>query len=221
MPDKMNKLAIAGVIEHAALTVDVTEKTVDSTCQIVSASDVYGLVVSPVWVARAAENLKDSATKVITVVSFPLGQSRTDSKVDQAMRAVADGAAEIDMVANIGWLLNGEYEKVEREIGRIRKAIPNQTVLKVIIEAGKLDDGQLRAAVKAVINGGAQYVKTSTGFSGGATIEQVRKLAKLADNQIKVKASGGIKTLAQLKEMLSAGADKIGTSSTSSILQEM
>jgi len=156
----------------------------------------------------------------LSVAGFPLSASRPDVKLFEATKGVSDGASEIDMVANVGWLASERYTDVEDEIRLLRKGLPYNVVLKVIIEAGKLSPEQQVEATKCVINGGAQFVKTCTGFFGGATVEQVRTLHKAAGGQIEVKASGGIKTLEQCRKLLTAGATRLGSSSSVAIMLE-
>jgi deoxyribose-phosphate aldolase len=157
----------------------------------------------------------------VSTVGFPLGANRTDIKVAEASKAVTDGAMEIDMVANIGWIKSNRLAEVESEILEVRKSIPFNVILKVIIEAPLLSVIQQEEAVKAVINGGAQFVKTGTGFSGDATIEQVENLFLAAGGKIEVKASGGIRTLEQCRKLLESGASRLGSSSCVQIMNEL
>ncbi|MFQ6008670.1 MAG: deoxyribose-phosphate aldolase, partial [Candidatus Zixiibacteriota bacterium] len=164
--------------------------------------------------------LQGSSIKILSVAGFPLGASRTDIKVMEAVKGIRDGAHEIDMVANIGWLVSDRFSQAEKEIAEVRKALPYNVILKVIIEASFLSEEQQVAATKSVINGGAQFVKTCTGFFGGATVEQVRTLYHAASGQIEVKASGGIRTLKQCWQLLEAGATRLGSSASVAIMKE-
>jgi len=164
--------------------------------------------------------LQGSGVKILSVSGFPLGASRTDVKVLEAVKGVKDGAHEIDMVANIGWLAASRFHQAEEEIAKARKALPYNVVLKVIIEAGCLTEKQKVEATKAVINGGAQFVKTCTGFFSGATVEQVSTLVEAACRQIEVKASGGIRTLDQCRQLLEAGVTRLGSSASVAIMKE-
>ena len=207
--------------DHAALKASTTESDILTLCDEARQHHLYAVAVNPVWVSVAGGALRGYGVKILTVCGFPLGASRTDVKQIEALKGVYDGAHEIDMVANIGWILAGEYPKVEGEIAQIRENLPHNVTLKVIIEAGMLDENQQTEATKAVVNGGAQFVKTSTGFFGGATVQQVERLVRASAGQVEVKASGGIRTLAQCREMLSAGATRLGSSSCVSILAEL
>jgi deoxyribose-phosphate aldolase len=180
----------------------------------------YAVAVNPVWVSTAVEELHGSDVKILSVAGFPLSAARTDVKLFEAIKGVSDGAQEIDMVANVGWLVSERYSEVETEIAEIRRNLPYNVVLKVIIEAGKLSHDQQIEATKCVVNAGAQFVKTCTGFFGGATVEQVRTLHQTAAGKIEVKASGGIRTLAQCRELLAAGATRLGSSSSVAIVKE-
>ncbi len=207
--------------DHAALKPDVDEAAVRKLCDEAREYEFYAVAVNPVWVLTASEALQGSSVKILTVSGFPLGASRTDIKVMEAVKGVRDGAHEIDMVANIGWLVSDSFSQAEKEIAEVRKALPYNVVLKVIIEAGFLSEKQQIDATKAVINGGAQFVKTCTGFFGGATVDQVKTLCKAATGQIEVKASGGIRTLDQCRQLLEAGATRLGSSASVAIMKEL
>jgi len=207
--------------DHAALHSEVDEQTVRRACDEARRYGFFSVAVNPAWVATAADALQGCPVKVLGVSGFPLSAHRTDIKVLEAVKGVRDGAAEIDMVANVGWLVSGRYAEVEDEIRQVREALPYNVVLKVIIEAGKLSREQQVAATKCVVNGGAQFVKTCTGFFGGATAEQVGTLVEAAGGAVEVKASGGIRTLAQCRELLAAGATRLGSSSSVAIMEEL
>ena len=207
--------------DHAALLPDVTERDIIRLCAEAQEYHFCCVAANPVWAKLAHDELVGTDVAVLTVSGFPLGASMTNIKIAEAVQGVSDGAAEIDMVANIGWLVSGEFEKAEHEIAEIRESIPDNVILKVIIEAGKLTPSQQTDATLAVINGGAQFVKTCTGFFGGATVDQVRTLHAAANGRIEVKASGGIRTLNQCRELIEAGATRLGSSSSVSILREL
>jgi deoxyribose-phosphate aldolase len=207
--------------DHAALKPDVTEATIRQLCAEARAYRFCSVAVNPIWVSLARELLSGDAVRVLSVSGFPLGAARTDVKVIEAVKGVADGAHEIDMVANIGWLASDQCTEAEREIADVREALPHNVVLKVIIEAGCLTAQQQRDATLAVVNGGAQFVKTCTGFFGGATVEQVRLLRDAANGRIEVKASGGVRTLAQCRDLLAAGATRLGSSASVAIMREL
>jgi deoxyribose-phosphate aldolase len=206
--------------DHARLTPETTSGDIRQLCREAIEHSFYAVAVNPFWVKQAYGELKDSEVKILSVSGFPLSAATTGIKVAEAMQGVRDGADEIDMVANIGLLIDGEYEKVAKEISQLRKALPDYNILKVIIEAPKLSpEIQVRAA-EAVIDGGADYVKTCTGFFGGATADMVKRLHEAVGDRIKIKASGGIKTLSDTIALIEAGAERIGSSSSAAIMKE-
>jgi deoxyribose-phosphate aldolase len=206
--------------DHAALQAEVNEDVVRALCAEAIEFDLFAVVINPIWVALAADILKGHRSKVVSVAGFPLGANRPDIKVAESVEAVEDGAEEIDLVANIGWLVSGQFVDVETEIRKVRRQLPSGILLKVIIESGKLTEQQQIDATSAVISGGAQFVKTSTGFFGGATVEQVRTLHLAARSLVEVKASGGIKSVADCQSLLEAGASRLGASSSAAILRQ-
>ncbi len=218
MTNQLNNLNL--LFDHAALKPDVTEQAITKLCNEAVEHKFFAVAVNTCWVRTAAELVRSTNVKVVSTVGFPLGANRTDIKTDEAARAVSDGADEIDMVANIGWLKSGEFTKVEQEIKDVRKSVPFNVLLKVIIECSLLTKLEQISAVKAVINGGAQFVKTGTGFSGGVTPEQVKILFEAIGGQIDVKASGGIKTAGQCQKLIECGASRLGSSSSVAIVQE-
>ena len=217
-----NKLKnINRYFDHAALKPEVNQQAITKLCNEAIKYNFFAVAVNPVWVRTAAEIVQGTNVKVVSTVAFPFGANRTDIKTDEAARAVSDGADEIDMVANIGWIKSGEFAKVEQEIRNVRKSIPFNVLLKVIIECSLLTKPEQISAAKAVINGGAQFVKTGTGFSGGVTPEQVKILFEAVSGQVEVKASGGIKTAGQCQELIECGASRLGSSSSVAIVQEL
>ena len=207
--------------DHAALKSNVTKEDIIKICREAVEYKFFAIAINPTWVSRVKELLHNSSVKILSVCGFPLGANTTDIKVKEAVQGVNDGAHEIDMVANIGWITAKNFKLAEKEIKSIRDALPYNVILKVIIEAGMLSNTQMIDATKAVINGGAQFVKTSTGFFGGATPEQVKILHQASKGQIEVKASGGIATLEQCRAFISAGASRLGSSSSVSIMKEL
>ena len=206
--------------EHAALQSEVDEAAVRRLCAEAIEFEMFAVVVNPVWVALSADVLNGERVKVVSVAGFPLWANRTDIKVAEAVDAVQDCAQEIDLVVNIGWLVSSRFSDAETEIRKVRRQLPPEVLLKVIIEAGKVNEQQQIDATAAVVNGGAQFVKTSTGFFGGATVEQVRTLHSAARGRIEVKASGGIKTVDDCRALVEAGATRLGSSSSAAILRQ-
>lgn len=213
--DSLNKR-----FDHAALKSETTESDIILLCQQAIEFDLFAVAINPVWVPVAKKELTGSDVSIVSVAGFPLGANRTDIKVAEAVKAASDGAHEIDMVANIGWLLAGHLKKVEEEISALRKNLSYNVLLKVIVETGKLTPALQRQSVDAVIAGGAQFIKTSTGFFGGAEVEDVATLAEAAGGRIEVKASGGIRSLSQCRAMLKAGATRLGSSASVEIMRE-
>lgn len=212
--------AVAALIDHTLLRADATPAQVEALCEEARRYNFYAVCVNPCYVETAAASLHGSGVQVCTVVGFPLGASTTTVKVNEAVDAAAKGATELDMVMNIGWFKAGEYRVVEEEIAFLVRELPRR-VIKVIIETCYLTDDEKRTTVRMVVNAGAQFVKTSTGFGpGSATVEDVRLLANEARGRAKVKASGGIKDLSTFRAMVAAGAGRIGTSSGVAILKE-
>jgi deoxyribose-phosphate aldolase len=207
--------------DHAALQPEVGETDIRRLCRDALEYRFFAVAVNPAWVSLASSELEGSDTCVVSVAGFPLGATRTEQKVVEASEAVLDGAQEIDMVANIGWLVEDRFLEVEAEIRKVRRNLPDDIVLKVIIEAGKISEGQQIESVKAVINGGGQFVKTCSGFFGGTTASQVRTLREAAQGQIEVKASGGIRSLDDCRMLLEAGATRLGSSASVNIIREL
>ena len=157
---------------------------------------------------------------ICTVIGFPLGYSTTSAKVEETRQAIADGANEIDMVINIAEVKNGNYDLVTDEIRSVKKAAGNH-ILKVIIETCYLTEEEKIAMCKAVTDAGADYIKTSTGFgTGGATMEDILLFKKYIGENVKMKAAGGVRSVADMEAFLKAGCDRIGTSSAIKLIKE-
>jgi deoxyribose-phosphate aldolase len=206
-------------IDHTLLATNVTEDRIQQLCQ---EADQYGFAsvcVNSCWTATCAQLLKESPVKICTVVGFPLGAMKSESKAFEAAQAVSDGADEIDMVINVGWLKEGRLEDVARDITLVREACRGG-VLKVIIETCLLSDEEKLAACRVAVAAGADFVKTSTGFStGGATEQDVALLRAEVKDAAGVKASGGIRSYETAVAMISSGATRLGTSSGIAIIQ--
>ncbi|MDH4101172.1 MAG: deoxyribose-phosphate aldolase [Nitrospirota bacterium] len=211
---------VASLIDHTLLKADATPAQVETLCIEAMRYGFYTVCVNPCYVELACAALRGSAVKVCTVIGFPLGASTTVIKLREAANAVRNGAVELDMVMNIGLLKAGDYRAVEVEVALMAREVP-EALHKAIIETCYLTDKEKRAAAQMVVNAGAQFVKTSTGFGpGGATVEDVKLLAEEVAGRAQVKASGGIKDLATLRAMVAAGAARIGTSSGVKIVGE-
>lgn len=208
----MNTTDLNQRIEHTCLKPDIDEHSIRMLCEEACKYKFHAVVVNPVWVKSATEELKDSSVAVVSVAGFPLGANRGDVKIFEALKAIEDGATEIDLAANISQLLSGKYQDAALEIETLRKSMPAHHILKVIIEANRLSPQQQTDAVQAVIDGGADFVKTGTGFFGPVTIEQIRRIAAVAGS-LSIKAAGGIRTVDQCRVLIAEGADRLGTSS--------
>ena len=206
------------LIDHTLLKQDATPEQIITLCEEAKQFDFMSVCVNPAYVPLAAQCLKGSDVKVCTVIGFPLGMNLTRTKVEEAELAIKEGADEIDMVINVGMLKAGNDKYVEEEIREL-KAVAGQKVLKVIIETCLLSDEEKVRACIASKNAGADFVKTSTGFStGGATVHDVALMRKTVGPEMGVKASGGVRTHEDLLAMVEAGATRIGTSNGTKII---
>ena len=214
---------IARTIDHTLLKPEATRAQIEQLCAEAREHGFATVCVNPTWVPLCADLLRGSETRVCTVVGFPLGATFPEVKAFEAARTVAEGACEVDMVLNIGALKSGDYRLCERDVAAVAEASHRGgAILKVIIEAALLtDDEKVKACVVSKA-GGADFVKTSTGFGPeGATVEDVRLLRRTVGEKLGVKASGGIRTLDEALAMIEAGASRLGTSSTREILNEL
>ncbi len=210
---------LAGKIDLTILNPLATKADVTRLAEKAAAYPFATLCLPPCHVALGAGLLENSAIKVSTVAGFPLGYEKTEVKCAGAVKAFEDGAVEVDMVMNQGAFQGAEFALVENDIASVVSAVPGALV-KVIIETCYLDDRQKASALEIILRAGAAFVKTSTGFGGGgADVEDVRLLSKLAEKKIGVKAAGGIKTLGQAMAMLKAGATRLGTSNGIEIVE--
>jgi deoxyribose-phosphate aldolase len=213
---------VARRIDHTLLKPEATREQVEKLCAEARQYGFATVCVNPAWVRLCAAALRGATTQVCTVAGFPLGATPPEVKAFEAARAVADGAAEVDMVLNVGALKSGDYRLVERDIALVAEACRSGGALsKVIIEAALLsDDEKVKACVLARA-AGADFVKTSTGFGpGGATVADVALMRRVVGPEMGVKAAGGVRDLKQAQAMIEAGADRIGASVGVKIVQE-
>ena len=207
------------LIDHTLLKQDAQPEQIVKLCDEAKQFDFMSVCVNPAYVPLAAKCLEDSDVKVCTVIGFPLGMNLTKTKVEEAVLAVKQGADEVDMVINVGMLKAGHDDYVREEIREIKQAVGHNIILKVIIETCLLTNDEIVRACKAAKEAGADFVKTSTGFStGGATVEAVRLMRETVGPEMGVKASGGVRTHEDLIAMVEAGANRIGTSSGAKII---
>ncbi len=203
---------IARMLDHSTLQPFLTEDDIRRGCELALKYNTASVCARPCDVPILAEMLRGSDVKVCTVIGFPLGAMSTAGKAAETEAAVSDGANELDMVINVGWLLAGEDDLVRRDIEAVVAAAQGRCV-KVIIEACLLTDEEKVKACELSVEAGATFVKTSTGFSiGGATVADVALMRKTVGDKCKVKAAGGIHTAEEAKAMVEAGADRLGCS---------
>ena len=205
-------MEIQSYIDYTNLKPTATENDIISLCNTALENNFKAVCVAPYNIGIAEKVLFNSPVKIATVVGFPLGANSLRAKLFEAQDALLAGANEIDFVINIGALLQGNEDYITNEIAQMKKVCGDHT-LKVIVETCYLDDAHLEIACRACLNGGADFIKTSTGFgTAGASVEVVEKIRKLTANKINIKASGGIKTKADAINLIKAGAKRIGTS---------
>jgi len=213
---------VAGVIDHSVLRPENTAADVATGAEIAIRNEVASLCIRPSDVNQARELLKDSSVFLSTVIGFPHGTTTTGTKVAESVEAVESGAIELDMVLNVGWLVAGHLDEVTADISAVvgaAKSANAKALVKVIFETALLNEDQIVAACKASEAAGADYVKTSTGFaSSGATVENIRLMRATVGQRLGVKASGGVRTLDSIIDMIEAGASRVGSSSTDAVL---
>lgn len=212
----------ASLIDHTLLKPEASEADIKKLCDEAAQFGFASVCVNPGWVKRAAEFLKGTGVPVCTVIGFPLGATLPDVKAYEARRAIFNGAREVDMVINVGALKSGDICAVEDDIRAVAEAAHENGVLcKVIIETALLTDAEKVNACLAAKNAGADFVKTSTGFSkGGATVDDVALMRRTVGSALGVKASGGVKGIEDARAMFEAGATRIGASVGVKIAQE-
>ncbi len=205
---------IAKMIDHTALKADTTKEQIEVLCKEAKEYHFASVCVNPTWVETAASLLKGSEVDVCTVIGFPLGANTPETKVFETKDAIEKGATEIDMVINVAALKAGNDELVERDIRAVVQAAQGKALTKVIFETCLLTDEEKERACRLSVKAGADFVKTSTGFStGGATVEDISLMRKTVGPSVGVKASGGVRSLADAQAMIEAGATRIGASS--------
>lgn len=208
------------LIDHTALKPNTNKESILKLIAEAKTYDFASVCVNPCWVALAHQELKNTDIKVCTVIGFPLGANTTEVKVFETKDAIEKGAQEIDMVINIAMLKDKEYDYVENEIHQIVEAAKDKAIVKVIIETCLLTDEEKIKACELSQKAGADFVKTSTGFStGGATIHDIALMRKTVGAEMGVKASGGVHTHEEALAMVKAGATRIGASAGVKLLK--
>lgn len=212
-------MELSNYIEHTLLKAEATEADIIQLCYEAKKYNFFGVCINPCWIEVAKKELENSPIKIITVVGFPLGASRTEVKILETEFAVASGADEIDMVMNIGALKSENYELVQQDIEAVIRAAERKPV-KVIIETSALLNREKVKACEIISHAGAHYVKTSTGYGkSGASVDDVNLIRESLPKNIGIKASGGIRDKQVALDLINAGATRIGTSSGISMME--
>ena len=210
----------AKMIDHTLLKTDAQKKDLDKLLLEAKKYNFMSVCVSPIWVKYAAEQLKDTNVKFCTVIGFPQGATPTEVKVFETKNAIENGATEVDMVIPVGVLKDKDYIAVENDIRAVVEAAKSKALTKVIIETCLLTDEEKIMACKLSKSAGADFVKTSTGFStAGATVKDIRLMRETVGEQMGVKASGGVRSREDADAMIKAGATRIGTSNGVKIVE--
>jgi len=208
-------------IDHTLLKPDATIEGITKLCEEAKQYHFMSVCVNPFFVPAAKKLLKGSDVEVCTVIGFPLGANTPSVKVFEAKAALADGADEVDMVQNISMAKEHDYEFIKNEVEAVKKAVGPSHVLKVILETCLLSDDEITLCSKACLAAGADFVKTSTGFSkAGASVHAVQLMRAAVGDRLGVKASGGIHSKADMLAMIAAGANRIGASASVAIMEE-
>lgn len=206
-------------IDHTVLKADTTQERVQQIIDEAIQYDFMSVCINPTWVVYAAQKLADTDVKVCTVIGFPLGANTSVVKAYEASEAIKNGADEVDMVINIGAAKAGNWDLVTSDIAAVVAAADGVTT-KVIIETSLLTDEEKVQACQAAVKAGADFVKTSTGFStAGATIDDIKLMRKTVGPDMGVKASGGVRSIADAEAMIAAGATRLGTSNGVDIMK--
>lgn len=216
---KEDVLNLAAHIDHTLLKAEARRMDLDKLCEEAVQFGFYSVCVNSGWVSYCRDILRGTEVRISAVCGFPLGAQLSEAKAYEASKSVECGASEIDMVLNVGFLLDGNYAGVEEDIRKVVDSVQDQAIVKVILETGYLNDEQKKAACRLAEQAGAQFVKTSTGFGpGGASEEDVKMMRQAVSSAVQVKASGGIRDTDTAIRMLAAGASRLGTSSGVAII---
>jgi deoxyribose-phosphate aldolase len=212
-------MKIAGLIDHTALKPETTKEQIKKLCSEAIEYGFASVCVNPSYVELCSKLLKNSTTKVCTVIGFPLGATTTATKVAEASEAIVNGATEVDMVINVGAIKSGDYNYVKKDILAVVQASKGKALVKVILETCLLTEEEKIMSCNICKEVGANFVKTSTGFSaGGATVSDIKLMRSLVKPDLGVKASGGIRDYETAKAMVDAGASRIGASASIEIV---
>ncbi|EPD54383.1 deoxyribose-phosphate aldolase [Paenisporosarcina sp. HGH0030] len=211
---------IASMIDHTLLKPEATKEQIEKLCAEAKEYTFASVCVNPTWVKTSAELLTGTPVKVCTVIGFPLGASTPETKAFETTDAINNGAGEIDMVLNVGAMKSQDMDLVKRDVEAVVNAAKGKAIVKVILETCLLTKEEIKVASQLSKDAGADFVKTSTGFStGGATFEDVALMREVVGPDLGVKASGGVRSLEDVQKMIEAGATRIGASSGVQIVQ--
>jgi deoxyribose-phosphate aldolase len=218
----MSKSDFLKLFDHTLLKPEASKAQIEKLCDEALEFQFGAVCVSPFWVPLAEKKLKGFSPKIVTVIGFPLGNTLTEVKAYETKRVLEAGAQEIDMVINVGALKSGDQDSVLKDIQSVVNSARKKkgTLVKVILENALLNDSEKILACQIATQAGADFVKTSTGFMGGATIEDIELMHKTVGSRLGIKAAGGIKDLATVEAMIRAGANRIGSSSCVAIIRE-
>lgn len=215
----MSKEKILPLLDYTLLAPTAARKDIRDFCQETIHYGFRTVFVNPYWIAEAVSELKDHGVNVGVPIGFSLGGATTHTKVVETIEALKNGACEFDMLINLGALKSKEYDCVKKDIAEVVKAASGK-LTKVIIETALLTQEEKKTACELIIEAGADYVKTATGFNGGgATVEDVKYLRSVVKDQLKIKAAGGIRSWQEACAMVEAGADRLGTSNAVKIIE--
>ncbi len=215
----MSKEKILPLLDYTLLAPTASRKDIRDFCQETIQYGFRTVFVNPYWIAEAVSELKDHGVNVGVPIGFSLGGATTHTKVVETIEALENGACEFDMLINLGALKSKEYDRVKKDIAEVVKAASGK-LTKVIIETALLTQEEKKTACELIIEAGADYVKTATGFNGGgATVEDVKYLRSIVKDQLKIKAAGGIRSWQDACAMVEAGADRLGTSNAVKIIE--
>ena len=216
---RISSATLAGYIDHTLLKPEAVMSQFEQLCDEAVKYKFKSVCVNSSWIPFVAKKLRGTGVKICSVIGFPLGEMDTRSKAFEARNAIANGADELDMVINVGALKSGNLKLVEEDIRAIKRACRNTTVLKVILETGLLTDEEKIIACEISRKAGADFVKTSTGFSGsGATVHDVALMRRIVGPGMGVKASGGIRNFDQAVALINAGANRLGCGSSVAVI---
>jgi len=209
---------LAPLIDHSLLIPAATPEQIMRWCDECDRYQFAAVCIAPSYVTLAREQLQGKPIEICTVIGFPTGATTSGCKLYEAQEAVENGATELDVVINLGWVKSGQHERLHREIAEICEAT-NKPV-KTILETSLLTPAELKVAADICMDAGASFLKTSTGWQGGATVEVVRQLYDLSRGRVGIKASGGIRTAEQALLLIQAGATRLGTSRSVELIQQ-